>query len=88
MSASLAQAGAVNSFGALPLIVLTCGLIVDPDQDHQRMQTELLGLSSGSQQLFANQSGHNIQVDQPEAAVGAIEKMVEQTRQQALVAAR
>jgi hypothetical protein len=50
------------------------------------MQTELLGLSSSSQQLFANESGHNIQIDQPEAALGAIEKMVELTRDQAGVA--
>src|SRR5438132_4070701 len=88
MSESLAQAGAVNSFGAVPLIVLSRGLIVEPDQDWQRMQTELLGLSSSSQQLFADKSGHNIEFDQPEAAVGAIEKMVEQTREQAAEAGR
>jgi hypothetical protein len=52
------------------------------------MQTELLGLSSSSQQLFADRSGHNIEFDQPEAAVVAIEKMVEQTREQAAEAAR
>jgi pimeloyl-ACP methyl ester carboxylesterase len=80
MPESLAQAGAVKSFGALPLIVLSRGLTVDPDQDWQRMQTELLGLSSNSQQFFADRSGHGIQLDQPEAAVAAIEKMVEQTR--------
>jgi hypothetical protein len=44
------------------------------------VQTELLGLSSNSQQLFANDSGHNVEFDQPQAAVGAIEKMVELTR--------
>jgi hypothetical protein len=52
------------------------------------MQTELLGLSSSSQQIFADKSGHNVEFDQPEAAVGAIEKMVEQTREQAAGAAR
>ena len=52
------------------------------------MQTEFLELSSSSQQLFADKSGHNIEFDQPEAAVGAIEKMVEQARAQAFVAAR
>ena len=42
------------------------------------MQTELLQLSSNSQQMFADKSGHNIEIDQPEAAVTAIVKMVSQ----------
>jgi pimeloyl-ACP methyl ester carboxylesterase len=87
-SESLAQAGAVHSFGALPLIVLSRGLLLDPDPDWQRMQTEFLELSSSSQQLFADKSGHSIEFDQPEAAVGAIEKMVEQTRELASVPVR
>lgn len=88
MPQSFVEAGAVTSFGATPLIVLSRGLTKDSDQDWQRMQTELVGLSSNSQQLFADKSGHSIQIDQPEAAVGAIEKMLELTRQQAAVAAR
>jgi pimeloyl-ACP methyl ester carboxylesterase len=80
MSESLTQAAAVTSFGAVPLIVLSRDPTVDPDQDWQRMQTELLGLSSNSQQLFASKSGHNVEFDQPEAAVGAIDNMVELTR--------
>ena len=87
-SDSLDQAGAVHSFGALPLIVLSRDPLVDPDPDWQRKQTELLKLSSSSQQLFADKSGHSIEFDQPDAAVGAIEKMVEQARAQTLVAAR
>jgi pimeloyl-ACP methyl ester carboxylesterase len=78
MGASLAQAGTVTSFGDLPLIVLSRGL--DEDSDWQSMQAELLLLSSNSQQLIADRSGHNIQQDQPEAAVGAMVKMVEQVR--------
>jgi len=85
---SLDQAGAVHSFGALPLIVLSRDPLVDPDPDWQRNQTELLKLSSSSQQLFADKSGHSIEFDQPDAAVGAIEKTVEQARAQTLVAAR
>jgi pimeloyl-ACP methyl ester carboxylesterase len=77
---SFVQAGAVTSFGATPLIVLSRGLTKEPDNDWQRVQTELLGLSSNSQQLFTNESGHNVEFDQPQAAVGAIEKMVELTR--------
>ncbi len=82
MPESFAQAGAVKIFGAVPLIVLSRGQ--DQDQDWQRMQTELLQLSSNSEQLIASKSGHNIQLDQPEAAVGAIVQIVEQIRRQAV----
>jgi pimeloyl-ACP methyl ester carboxylesterase len=78
MPESFIQAGAVTTFGDLPLIVLSRGL--DLDQDWQAMQTELLNLSSHSQQVFADTSGHNIQLDQPEAATAAIVKMVAQLR--------
>jgi hypothetical protein len=43
-------------------------------------QASPLQLSTDSQQLFADQSGHRIMIDQPEAAVAAILKMVEQVR--------
>jgi pimeloyl-ACP methyl ester carboxylesterase len=78
MLESGAQARAVKTFGDLPLIVLSRGL--DQDPDWQAMQAELLQLSSNSQQFIAEKSGHNIQIDQPEAAVAAIVKMVEQLR--------
>lgn len=81
MAESLAQAGAVQSLGAMPVIVLSRGL--DQDANHQSEQTDLLHLSSNSQQLFAEQSGHQIEFDQPSAAVGAIVQMVEQVRRQA-----
>lgn len=74
MPASGAQAAAVKSFGDLPLIVLTARL--DDTPGWQDWQTELLQLSSSSQQLFAENSGHNVQVDEPDAAVAAILKMV------------
>jgi pimeloyl-ACP methyl ester carboxylesterase len=76
--ASLAQAAAVKTFGDLPLIVLTGKLNDRPGW--QEWQTELLQLSSNSQQLFAQNSGHIIQSDEPDAAVAAILKMVELTR--------
>jgi len=61
------------------LIVLTARL--NNNQGWQAWQTELLQLSSNSQHLFAENSGHNIQADEPSAAVAAIVQMVEQTRQ-------
>lgn len=78
MPESGAQARAVKTFGDLPLIVLSRGL--DQKPDWQVMQAELLQLSSNSQQLIADKSGHNIEIDQPEAAVAAIGKIVEQIR--------
>lgn len=79
MAESLAQAGAVTTLGDLPLIVLSSSL--HKDQDWQAMQAELLQLSTNSRQLFADKSGHNIQFEQPDAAVSAILTMVEQVRQ-------
>jgi pimeloyl-ACP methyl ester carboxylesterase len=74
---SLAQADAVSSFGDLPLIVLTAAL--NQQADWQTMQTELLLLSSNSQQIMAD-SGHEIEIEQPEAAVAAILNMISQLR--------
>jgi len=79
MSEGGAQARAVNSLGALPLIVLTAGK--DLDAKHSASQTDLLQLSTNSQQLFAEQSGHHIMIDQPDVAIAAIVKMVELVRQ-------
>ena len=81
MPAAAAQAAAVKSFGDLPLIVLTARL--NNNQGWQERQTELLQLSSNSQHLFAENSGHNIQVEEPEAAVAAILQMVRQVRETA-----
>ena len=78
MAESGDQAQAVKTFGDLPLIVLSRGL--DQKPDWQAMQVELVQLSSNSQQLIAEQSDHNIEIDQPEAAIEAILKMVEKLR--------
>ena len=78
MSEGGAQARAVTTLGALPLIVLSRGK--DLDAQHTAAQTDLLQLSTDSQQFFAEQSGHPIMIEQPEAAVAAIVKMVELVR--------
>jgi pimeloyl-ACP methyl ester carboxylesterase len=78
MSEGGAQARDVSTVGALPLIVLSRGK--DQDAKHTTEQTALLQLSTNSQQFFAENSGHNIMIDQPEAAIAAIIKMVEQVR--------
>ncbi len=74
------QARAVASFGALPLIVLSRGLRDGKGEVRQEQQTTLLLLSSRSQQIFADTSGHGIPTEQPKAAVAAIVQMVTQSR--------
>jgi len=81
MSEGGARARAVNSLGALPLTVLTAGK--DLDAKHSAAQTNLLQFSTDSQQIFAEQSGHHIMIDQPDVAIAAIVKMVELVRQAA-----
>lgn len=80
VQASAAQAATVKTFGDLPLIVLTAKLNYQLS-NWQELQAELPQLSSNSQQLFAENSGHNIQVEEPESAIAAIVKMVELVRQ-------
>jgi hypothetical protein len=82
MPASLAQARRVTTLGDVPLIVLSRGLPEGDEPQWQREQTELLQLSSESHQVFADQSHHNVQFDQPAAAIGAIVTMVERVRRQ------
>jgi pimeloyl-ACP methyl ester carboxylesterase len=79
LPASGAEAAAVKTFGDLPLIVLTARGNDLPGWPE--WQNELLQLSSSSEHLFAENSGHNVQVDEPDAAVTAILKMVELVRQ-------
>jgi pimeloyl-ACP methyl ester carboxylesterase len=78
---SMAQTRAALTLGDLPLIVLSRRPGDQPDEKvWQAKQTDLLRLSSHSQQLFADKSGHNIELDQPEAVTAAIVQMVEQVR--------
>jgi hypothetical protein len=72
------QARAVTTLGDLPLIVLSRGK--DLLADWTALQVNFLQLSTHSQQLFADQSSHLIQIEQPKAAVAAILKMVKQMR--------
>ncbi len=79
MPASGREAAAVQSFGDLHLIVLTGRL--NNNGSWQEWQKDLLQLSSNSRQVFAEHSGHNVQLDEPEAAIAAITQMVQQVRQ-------
>ena len=78
MSEGGPQAREVTTLGALPLIVLSRGK--DQDADWEASQSGFLQLSSKSQRFYAEKSGHEIMIEQPEAAVDAIVKMVQMVR--------
>ncbi len=74
----LNQAQAPQSLNDLPLFVLTRGLdepamTEEFEQNWDVLQRELTQLSSKSQQQIAEQSGHYIQLDQPELVIAAVE---------------
>lgn len=78
-------------FGDKPLIVLTASVersgqrfrrfarfsLEAYKQAWTAMQTDLLKLSSNSQSIIAEQSGHSIMVEQPQAVVTAIQQVAE-----------
>ena len=91
-SANQALALQMTSFGNLPLIVLSAGqwntIPSLSDTENQKLwtafqiqQSELVALSSVSKQIIAEQSGHHIQLDQPELVINAIHSLVDQVRE-------
>ncbi|MDP3736421.1 MAG: alpha/beta hydrolase [Hyphomonadaceae bacterium] len=71
--------------GDIPLIVLSRGRMADPlssrDLFWREGQLRLLGLSTRSEQMIAERSGHNIHLDQPEAIADAVRRLIEQPKQ-------
>jgi len=92
-SESVAEAHVMQmtSFGDMPLIVVSRGRW-DPfsffsDTENQQYwegwqatQSELAQLSSEGKQIIAEQSGHFIQLEQPDLVIDAIQEVVEATR--------
>jgi len=81
----------MTTLGNLPLIVLSSGhgeeipSLSDAEnqqiwQELQTEQSELAALSSASTQIIADQSGHYIQLDQPDLVIGAIRQVVQATQ--------
>jgi pimeloyl-ACP methyl ester carboxylesterase len=83
----------VTTLGNLPLIVLSHGHF-DPgtlgaditteianqyEKVWQELQVELAALSSNSKRIIAEQSGHNIHLDQPELVISAIQDVLTET---------
>jgi pimeloyl-ACP methyl ester carboxylesterase len=91
VSSAEARALHMTDFGELPLIVLSAGhgqsmpSFTDAENQHlwenlQIEQTELTALSSGGKQVMAEQSGHYIQLDQPDLVIDAIQEIVDALR--------
>jgi pimeloyl-ACP methyl ester carboxylesterase len=87
-SAAEVRALHMTSFGSLPITVLSAGRwdtipsLSDVEnqqiwEDFQVQQSELVTLSSASKQIIAEQSGHNIQFDQPDLVIDAVREIVE-----------
>ncbi|WP_010480470.1 alpha/beta fold hydrolase [Acaryochloris sp. CCMEE 5410] len=79
---SLEGLQSVTSLGSLPLMVLSQGA-KDPRISEERfqrwaaLQLDLTKLSSNSQRIVAEESGHWILLDQPELIVGAVRRLIE-----------
>jgi pimeloyl-ACP methyl ester carboxylesterase len=81
----------ITSFGDIPLSVLSAGLeakipsLTELENqalwaELQAMQSELVALSSNGEQFIAEESGHAIQLEQPELVRQAIRGVVEAVR--------
>jgi pimeloyl-ACP methyl ester carboxylesterase len=68
-----------QALGDLPLIVLTAGLGTSPHWDE--LQDELASLSTNSTHITVENSGHSIQLSQPDVVIHALEQIVDQVRQ-------
>jgi len=64
--------------GNMPLVVVSTA---NRAQGYSQLQSELLALSRNSTQMMADKSFHSVEIDQPEVAINAIRKIVEQVRQ-------
>lgn len=73
MSEGGAQAREVTTLGQLSLIVISRGR--DQDEMWEQSQKEMVSLSTNSQRVFADQSGHEIMIEQPETIIEAIAKI-------------
>jgi len=80
----------MTNFQNAPFIVLSRGLsdatpILTESENQQlweiwqQMQSDLAALSPESIQIIADQSGHNIQLDQPDLVIDAIRQVIEET---------
>jgi pimeloyl-ACP methyl ester carboxylesterase len=93
-SFAMVRARQIRSLGDIPLTVVSAGQLAisagrgisaeDVEQTKvtlDALQAELAALSTRGKRVVVQESGHYIQVDQPEAVIGAIHEVVEAARQ-------
>lgn len=79
---SFEEIQSVTSLGSLPLIVLSQGSKDSKMSDERfqklaSLQLDLTKLSSNSQRIIAENSGHLVQLDQPELVISAVQQLIE-----------
>ncbi|MBD2357122.1 alpha/beta hydrolase [Tolypothrix sp. FACHB-123] len=79
---SFEEIQSVTSLGSLPLIVLSQGskdskMSEERFQKWASLQLDLTKLSSNSQRIIAENSGHLVQLDQPELVISAVQRLIE-----------
>lgn len=72
-----------HPLGAMPLVILTRGIAEQngPDaaareEEHRKEHVVLAAVSSAGQQVIAKQSGHHVQLDEPQLVVTTIQRVV------------
>jgi pimeloyl-ACP methyl ester carboxylesterase len=79
---SLEGLKAITSLGSLPLVVLSQGskhskMSDERFQQWASLQLDLTKLSSNSQHVIAEDSGHFVPLDQPELVISAVQRLLE-----------
>ncbi len=79
---SFEEVQSVTSLGSLPLIVLSQGsknskMSDERFQQWSSLQLDLTKISSNSQHIIAENSGHLVQLDQPELVISAVQRLIE-----------
>ena len=79
---SFEEIRSVTSLGNLPLIVLSQGSKNSKMSDERfqkwaSLQLDLTKLSSNSQRIIAENSGHLVQLDRPELVISAVQQLIE-----------
>jgi len=78
LAALLVQRQQKDSFGDMPLIVVTRGVsdTQSAEEEHTKRQAALANLSSAGKQVIATRSGHHIPLDEPDVVVTAIREVL------------
>jgi len=78
----------IHPLSDIPMIVLTAGRSEDLGadstllrEDHERCQVDLATLSTNSRRIVARNSGHHIQLDEPELVIDAIGQVLDAVRE-------